>query len=79
MSNRRPDNLTIRGDILNEAKSLRLNTSKAAEAGIVQAITAERTQRWLESNKPALLAHNERTKKQDRCSRLIRLISNGTL
>ncbi len=60
---RRPVNLTIREDILSEAKSLGLNTSKAAEAGIVQAIKAARTKSWLELNRPAVLAHNERVEK----------------
>jgi len=35
---RRPINLTIREDVIRQAKSLELNTSKAAEAGIVKAI-----------------------------------------
>ena len=34
-SKRRPINLTIRKDVLKEAKALKLNTSKAAEAGII--------------------------------------------
>ncbi|WP_418889395.1 type II toxin-antitoxin system CcdA family antitoxin [Parasphingorhabdus flavimaris] len=35
---RRPVNLSIREDILSEAKALQLNASKAAEAAIVAAI-----------------------------------------
>lgn len=57
---RRPVNLTIREDILREAKELNLNTSKAAEYGIVQAINEARAHAWLEENKHALSAHNKR-------------------
>lgn len=57
---RRPINLTIREDILKDAKELNLNTSKAAEYGIAQAIKEAREQAWLNENKSALSAHNKR-------------------
>lgn len=57
---RRPINLTIREDILKEAKELNLNASKAAEYGIAQAIKKARGQAWLNENKSALSAHNKR-------------------
>jgi antitoxin CcdA len=57
---RRPVNLTIREDILEEAKSLRLNTSKAAESGIAAAIRQAHSQEWLEANQQVILAHNLR-------------------
>ncbi len=57
---RRPINLTIREDILKDAKELNLNTSKAAEYGIAQAIKEAREQAWLNENKFALSAHNKR-------------------
>jgi antitoxin CcdA len=59
-SRRRPVNLTIREDIMKEAKSLELNASKAAEAGIVKAIKKIQTEKWLAENKAAFKAHNER-------------------
>ncbi len=59
-SKRRPINLTIREDVLKDAKELNLNASKAAEHGIVQAIKDARAQAWLEENKHALSAHNKR-------------------
>ena len=59
-SKRRPINLTIREDILKDAKELKLNASKAAEHGIAQAIKEAKAQAWLEENKHALSAHNER-------------------
>ncbi len=59
-SKRRPVNLTIREDVLSEAKSLKLNASKAAEAGIINAVREARAEEWLEANKLALQAHNKR-------------------
>ena len=59
-SRRRPVNLTIREDILKDAKDLKLNASKAAELGISNAIREARTKAWLEDNKSALMAHNQR-------------------
>lgn len=57
---RRPVNLTIREDILRDAKDLNLNASKAAELGISNAVREAQAQRWLEDNKQALMAHNQR-------------------
>jgi antitoxin CcdA len=59
-SKRRPVNLTIREDVLSEAKSLQLNASKAAEAGIINAVKEAKAKEWLETNRQALQAHNER-------------------
>lgn len=61
---RRPVNLTIREDILKEAKNLNLNTSQAAEVGIAEAIKKAQEQAWLLENQTALDAHNERVEKQ---------------
>jgi antitoxin CcdA len=60
---RRPINLTIRADILREAKALGLNSSQAAEAGLVAAIKKAREHAWLKENAKALHAHNERIDK----------------
>ena len=63
-SKRRPVNLTIRADILEEAKSLNLNASQAAEAGIISAIQRAQEKKWLETNREALLAHNKRIERE---------------
>ena len=59
-SKKRPINLTIREDIVQEAKALNLNTSQAAEAGIQEAIREARSKEWLRSNQSAVGAHNHR-------------------
>ena len=61
---RRAANLTIRADLLQQAKSLGLNTSRAAEAGIAAAVKTARERQWLEENKDAIAAYNERIEKQ---------------
>ena len=62
-SKRRPVNLTIREDILKQAKDLNLNASQAAEVGLVEAIKQARETAWLKENQKALQAHNERVEK----------------
>lgn len=57
---KRSVNLTVREDVLAKAKSLNLNASKAAEAGIIQAIREAQQAQWLEDHKAALQAHNKR-------------------
>jgi len=62
-SRRRPVNLTIREDVLQEAKTLNLNASQAAETGIIAAVKQAHEQEWLKNNQKALLAHNQRIDK----------------
>ncbi len=57
---RRPINLTIREDVLDDAKSLKLNTSQAAEFGIAIAVKLAREEKWREENADAIAAHNKR-------------------
>lgn len=57
---RRPVNLTIRQDILEEAKGLKLNASKVAEAGLIEAVRLEKERRWRRENASAIKAHNAR-------------------
>lgn len=60
---RKPINLTIREDILNEAKALEVNASRAAEAGIYEAIKFAKEQQWLEENRKAIIDYNEQIAK----------------
>jgi antitoxin CcdA len=57
---RRSVNLTIRRDVIETAKALKLNASKAAEAGIMQAIQQTQSEQWIRDNQSALSAHNQR-------------------
>lgn len=57
---RKSVNLTVRADIVEAAKALKVNTSRAAEAGIADAVKVAQEQAWLGEAKPALQAHNKR-------------------
>ncbi|MER8444476.1 type II toxin-antitoxin system CcdA family antitoxin [Mesorhizobium sp. M1066] len=52
-------NTSIDSQLVNDAKALGINISRAAEAGIAKAITAEKTRRWQEENKEAIESSNE--------------------
>ncbi|MEO0467532.1 MAG: type II toxin-antitoxin system CcdA family antitoxin [Pseudomonadota bacterium] len=60
---RRSINLTISEDIIADAKALELNASQAAEAGLAEAIRKAKEKKWLEENRAAIEAHNERVEK----------------
>ena len=60
---RRSINLTIREDVVKEVKALKLNASKAAEAGLIEAIKTVKEKEWLEENREAIKAYNERITK----------------
>ena len=60
---RRIGDLMSREDILAEAKSLSLNASQAAEAGIVEAIRFLRAQAWREANREGIAARNARVER----------------
>jgi antitoxin CcdA len=57
---KRPISLSIRADLIKEAKDLRLNASRAAEAGLEAAIRTAKEKQWLSENADAIKAHNER-------------------
>ncbi len=59
ISKRKPINLTIREDIIKEAKTLDVNASRAAESGIYEAIRQAKAQQWLEENRKAITEYNE--------------------
>lgn len=49
-SNRRRLNLTLPGALVEEAKALGLNLSRACESGLEAAVAAERARRWQAEN-----------------------------
>ena len=56
---RRATSLTLDPDLLDEAKSLGVNVSRAAEEGLAAALKAERTRHWKEENAEAIREYNE--------------------
>ncbi len=60
---RRAVNLSIRADILNDAKAYNINASQEAEKALAAAVKKAKEQEWLEQNEEAIAAHNERVRK----------------
>lgn len=62
MLNRSPSrksvNLSIDADLLAEAKALKVNVSRAADAGLAKAISLRKAEVWLEENRPAIEENN---------------------
>jgi len=57
-SARKATNVSLNEALLAEAKSLRINISKAAEAGLSSAVAEKRAQLWREANQAALESSN---------------------
>ncbi len=55
---RRSVNVTIREDLVTQARALSVNMSKAAEAGLVEAIRSARETAWREENRQAIAEYN---------------------
>ena len=56
---RRATSLTLDPTLLDEAKSLGINVSRAAEEGLSAALKTERTRRWKEENAEAIREYND--------------------
>ena len=55
---RRATNLHLETDLVDEARSLGVNLSRAAEAGLRRAVAEEEARRWREENREAMLSCN---------------------
>ena len=53
-------NLTLSAPLVEEAKALGLNLSRACESGLEMAVAAERARRWQVENRPFFDWYNER-------------------
>jgi len=56
---RRPTNVSLDARLVEDAKALGINVSRASEEGLAREIKAERQRRWLEENKGAIDDYNE--------------------
>lgn len=55
---RKSTNLSLDGALLSEAKSLKVNLSRAAEEGVRRAVAAARAENWRSENASALESSN---------------------
>jgi antitoxin CcdA len=60
MRMKRPTNLTIDAELLDEAKALGINLSSVLEQGLRERVAKAKRERWLEENADAIAEHNER-------------------
>ena len=51
---KKPTNLSINSDLLNEAKALKINLSATLEAALINELKAARRDLWLAENKEAI-------------------------
>lgn len=58
-SQRKSVNTSIDSKLIEEAKELGINMSRAAEQGIAKAISDEKSRRWLLENREAIESSNE--------------------
>jgi len=56
-------NVTINSDLLQKAKSYKINISKNFEAYLAEVVKKREEQQWLEENRKAIDAQNERMEK----------------
>jgi antitoxin CcdA len=56
---RQPANLSIDAQLMKEARALDVNISRAAEAGIAEAVAAEKSRLWKLENRAKLDAWND--------------------
>lgn len=55
---RKATNISLDQALLAEAKALRINVSKAAEAGLARAVAERQAELWLQQNREALESSN---------------------
>ncbi len=58
VSPKRPTNISLRSDLIEEAKRLDINISQACERGLEEQVAKSRAQAWLEENREAIESSN---------------------
>jgi antitoxin CcdA len=59
VSRKRGTNVSLREDLIAEARALGINLSSACEDGLAKAVKAEKERRWIEENAEAIRSYNE--------------------
>ena len=57
---RKPANLSINAELLQQAKELNINLSQTLERHLAEIVRQARREKWLEENREALDAYNRR-------------------
>jgi antitoxin CcdA len=56
---KRSTNLTLRDSLVQEARTLEINLSEAAEDGIARAVAKVRSDQWVSRNRDAMASYND--------------------
>ncbi len=56
---KKPTNLTVNTDLLNQAKNLNLNISSILEAALTDVVKQKKKEKWLEENSDAIKIYND--------------------
>ena len=56
---RKATNISLDADLLDQARELDINISRACERGLVEQISKARSERWLAENAEAIASSNE--------------------
>ena len=56
---KRATNVSLREDLVTEARQLGISVSNACEEGLAKAVKAEKERRWVEENAEAIRSYNE--------------------
>lgn len=51
---KRPTNVSLSADLIDEAKALKVNVSKACEKGLREQVALSRAEQWREENREAI-------------------------
>jgi antitoxin CcdA len=60
---KKPTNVTIRGDLLDEARALKINLSQEFEKHLSEVVRKHRAEQWLKDNRAAIEAYNRHVEK----------------
>jgi antitoxin CcdA len=62
-ASKKPTNLTINSDLLNQAKLLKINISSVLESALAEAVRQKKKAEWLEENKESISLYNSHIEK----------------
>jgi len=57
---KKPTNLTVNSDLLNQAKHLKINISLTLENALVETLKNKKKDEWISENKEAIELYNEK-------------------
>lgn len=69
---KKPTNVSINSDLLNQARSLKINVSATLERALIEQLREQRRALWREENAESIQAYNEHVDKQGTFSDSIR-------